>query len=506
MTSAATISPVPQELVKTEAGSPAPSPDISVAPEVPPAPAEIPCALSLPGGSLAQNPAPPRPVLLAGGLKLPEILLQGDEPVAWAPPQETSEAPELSALRSQRPTEPVQAAEEELPDAYGTGRLHLLARDPRCLHVHWDLTLEQQRYHISRSKHPHLTVRVRFDDVLGELAGETHVHPESRSWFLHVDQPARTYVAELGYYDQTGRWRQVSVSDPATTPADTAAQDLEVRFVTVSLEPASSPVREAPAQPPLTFQGTQPVRLPASTGPAPGESAPSPREAPPSQMIQSSPRWEEPPAAAMRPVEPVFPVSKQVVQPDGLGTGHPPPSTEPVDWTQAQEDGLAELLGVTVVRQAWPSSAEIAELLKQHADRGPVPEAVRRGLGQQPSQVSSPAGAEWLQVSSPAGAQAPGAKEFWFIVNAELVIYGATEPSATVSIGGRPIRLRPDGTFSFRFSLPDGHYALPIKAVAVHGDTRRAELQFERQTQYRGEVGVHPQDPALQTPAPEHVG
>ena len=32
---------------------------------------------------------------------------------------------------------------------------------------------------------------------------------------------------------------------------------------------------------------------------------------------------------------------------------------------------------------------------------------------------------------------------------------GATEPDAAVTIGGRKIQLRKDGTFSFRFALPD---------------------------------------------------
>jgi hypothetical protein len=90
-------------------------------------------------------------------------------------------------------------------------------------------------------------------------------------------------------------------------------------------------------------------------------------------------------------------------------------------------------------------------------------------------------------------------------VNAELVIYGATEPDARVSIGGRTIRLRPDGTFSYRFSLPDGQYALPATAVAVHGETRHAELRFQRATRYEGEVGAHPQDPTLKPPAAENL-
>jgi len=97
-------------------------------------------------------------------------------------------------------------------------------------------------------------------------------------------------------------------------------------------------------------------------------------------------------------------------------------------------------------------------------------------------------------------------KGFWFKVNAELIIYGSTEPDARVSIGGRPIRLRPDGSFSYRFALPDGAYELPVVAISRDGDDgRAAELRFSRDTRYSGDVGMHPQDAALKPPSPANL-
>ena len=85
-------------------------------------------------------------------------------------------------------------------------------------------------------------------------------------------------------------------------------------------------------------------------------------------------------------------------------------------------------------------------------------------------------------VSSPFGG-AERQRGFWFNVNAELIIYGATEPDATVTIGDRKIKLRPDGTFSFRFALPDGEYPLPAAAHSADGEeTREARLEFSRNT------------------------
>jgi uncharacterized protein len=111
-----------------------------------------------------------------------------------------------------------------------------------------------------------------------------------------------------------------------------------------------------------------------------------------------------------------------------------------------------------------------------------------------------------LPSSLPPAAELPRKKGFWFNINAELIIYGATEPNAEVTIGGRRIRLRPDGSFSYRFALPDGAYELPVNATSADGsDARRAELNFSRDTSYSGEVGAHPQDKSLHIPTPENV-
>ncbi|NDB74325.1 MAG: Rho termination protein, partial [Verrucomicrobia bacterium] len=118
---------------------------------------------------------------------------------------------------------------------------------------------------------------------------------------------------------------------------------------------------------------------------------------------------------------------------------------------------------------------------------------------------SSPFGALG-SLAGPLGGGGAEAHGFWFNINAELIIYGATEPDANVTIGGRQIRLRPDGTFSYRFALPDGTFDLPAVATSAAGDdTRAAELRFRRQTAYHGSVGTHPQDASLKPPLPENV-
>jgi hypothetical protein len=133
-----------------------------------------------------------------------------------------------------------------------------------------------------------------------------------------------------------------------------------------------------------------------------------------------------------------------------------------------------------------------------------APELVR-GRGEKeiaPSQLAQPTplGGEAEGVSS---AMAPAKQRpggFWFNVNAELVLYGATEPGASVTVGGRPVPLRPDGTFSCRCSLPDGEHEVTVSALSEEGELRQATLKFSRMTDYRGEAGPAPQDPLPKPP------
>ncbi len=85
-----------------------------------------------------------------------------------------------------------------------------------------------------------------------------------------------------------------------------------------------------------------------------------------------------------------------------------------------------------------------------------------------------------------AGAIPMRPRQFWLIADAELIVYGATEPDATVTIGDRQIQLNPDGTFRFQMSFQDGLINYPIVAVAADGEqTRSIHMKFNRETPSR---------------------
>lgn len=81
------------------------------------------------------------------------------------------------------------------------------------------------------------------------------------------------------------------------------------------------------------------------------------------------------------------------------------------------------------------------------------------------------------------GGVASRQRSFWLVADAELIVYGATDPAATLTIGEEIVPLSADGTFRVQVPFRDGQQHYPIKAVAADGEqTRNITLEFERTT------------------------
>ncbi|MGD0349034.1 MAG: DUF4912 domain-containing protein [Verrucomicrobiota bacterium] len=365
-------------------------------------------------------------------IEVPPILLEGDQP---SPPPASGPGQKY-ALGPVPPAQQFETAETELPEAYGTKKLFLTARDPHWLYAHWDLTREQQLKLNAKSSDGHLVLRVYAKKIEGPPLYEIHVHPESRHWFAHVERAGDSYAAELGYYSPAGRWMRVAASGATVTPPDAASAETGAEFATIPLE------------------------------------FPFPKLL---QIVKQAVRENLPLAQAIEEL-------RRHGHPD-LPRAFSAPTPA---WTPQQEQALAKIISLDGVRRVWMGSLEITELIRRKLAR----EISSLGV----SSLSSPFG----------GAEQP--KGFWFNINAELIIYGATEPTAKVTLASREIKLRPDGSFSFRFALPDGKYELPAVAVSADGsEARTADLKFSRATKYHGNVGTHPQDPALKPPSPKNI-
>ena len=380
-------------------------------------------------------------------LGVPPLLLEGDSPVE---PQRSGPGARY-ALGPQPPAARFgPGTSGELPSTYGTQRLLLVARDPHWLYAHWDLSDTQLKEYNALSADRHLVLRVFRDSVDDPPHAEVHVHPESRNWFVHVGVGGARYVAALGYYtDPDRRWIQITASSPTFTPPDSISDDTSVQFATIPAE--------------ISF--------------------------------------EELVAIVKTAIAEHVPLAEAVLQLKAAGFPDLPSPEQFArkPWTPLQEQAMAKILSMDSVRRIWLGSMEITELVRRQLGRE-ISSAAAAQLGRD---QAAPSGLG--SISSPYGG-VERKRGFWFNINAELIVYGATEPDAEVRIGGRVIKLRGDGTFSYRFSLPDGDYPLPAMATSADGEEQRiADLRFTRETAYRGEVPAHPQDPKLKTPHPAHV-
>ena len=71
-------------------------------------------------------------------------------------------------------------------------------------------------------------------------------------------------------------------------------------------------------------------------------------------------------------------------------------------------------------------------------------------------------------------------KSFWLKADTEIIVYGATEPDATLTVQGKNVPLAADGSFTLRFYLPDGQQSYPIEAVSSCG-TMKKQITFNVQ-------------------------
>ena len=101
----------------------------------------------------------------------------------------------------------------------------------------------------------------------------------------------------------------------------------------------------------------------------------------------------------------------------------------------------------------------------------------------------------WASGRSESGSGIVRPRSFWLVADAELIVYGATDPSASLFIGEEQIALDADGTVRVHVPFRDGQQIYPIRAVAADGEQERSiRLEFERTTP---EARVNTRDQAV---------
>jgi hypothetical protein len=312
-----------------------------------------------------------------------------------------------------------------LPESYGTKKLFLVARDPHILFAYWDLN-QVQYQEASRAAHDGKVFLEVYVPGEGRVQ-QIHIWDCHKNWYLQVNRPDTGFVAQLGYYRPDGSFEVMARSAEVRTPRDTLSPNTDARFVTIPFHVSFRELYD------LIAAQSQPGEELAET------------------------------LARLQRSDFELPFQARV----------------PRDLTEKESEELLEYLGDEEVRRRMVGSFEITEILKKRFET-----MLSSG------QWASSAGAWVTSVSSPFGASF-GARErgFHMHVNAELIIYGGTEPNAKVRIDGQDITLSKDGTFSYHFVFPDGQFHIPIAATSADGvESRSALLSCLRMTELEGDV------------------
>ena len=161
-----------------------------------------------------------------------------------------------------------------------------------------------------------------------------------------------------------------------------------------------------------------------------------------------------------------------------------PPAKKQAAMVGSEGDIYNKVFGMTQSTEAMRIAGSLFGSMQQVPEQAVSSYVFPSGVGMWA--VPNVSGLNMSGVGFSASAPPVRPRKFWLIADAELIVYGATEPDATVTIGDREIKLNPDGTFRFQMSFQDGVIDYPIKAVAADGEqTRSIHMNFERQTPSR---------------------
>ena len=316
----------------------------------------------------------------------------------------------------------------ELPGGYGESRIVLMPRDPQWGYCYWDISNEHKE-ELRRQGGQQLALRIYDITDIDINSQAPHNVQEylcdemAREWYVPIPVSDRDYTIDIGYRCADGRWLILARSASVRIPPVYPSDWVEDNFVTVDWD------RGLEGQ--TVFDLVTPSQKEAYSATTNGQGR-------------------------------------------GQGRG------------QGQGNEIYDrIFGMTESAEAMRVAGSLFGSMQQTPEQAISSYIFPSGVGMWALPTASGINMSGAGMSG-AGFVPPRSRKFWLVADAELIVYGATEPDATVTVGGRPIKLNPDGTFRFQMSFQDGVIDYPIVAVAADGEqTRSVHMNFERQTPSR---------------------
>ena len=429
----------------------------------------------------------------------------------------------------------------ELPRSYGSNLIFLVAQEPHWLFTYWDIDI---------SRHPGGPTHLRVFTSDTDVESQIEVPFETRNWYIPVKQAGASYHVEIGYL-RGAEWKTIARSKTARTPLDRMSESEAFQCATIplhlSFESLMGNLKGAVLEGEALLGALARLQLDGKLFPEgsisddrttvlrallgedflDGLNRGSLSSADVEQRIREALQEKLSSGGASQ-----FALGGSLENAGSsfLGAMGALSSGGPVSsWNVATLSSWATLVTwAAQARSSWGgenlssgggalSSSQPSSSWAGAAQSSWGVEHLSSWLKSAQSSWTEAALSSWNAGAFSSWTQAAAsswaggsenlssfgaARKFFMHVNAEVIFYGGTDPQASVTVDGKPIKLAPDGSFRYHFIFPDGEFEIPIVATSPDGlETRKAFLRFERDT---GKVGGV--DDTAQPPLGEPMG
>ena len=338
---------------------------------------------------------------------------------------------------------PITINEYELPSYSNTSRITLITKDPFWIYAYWEIadsSVEDVRRELGGSLDGARFVVRMYDVTYRDFNGfnanhwfDIEVGRYSTNWYISLWNDNVSYVGEIGIVHNSGRFFPMARSNFVHTPRSNSSNKFEEIWMDLSQELPKPPASRAGAAVQYDTAGKFSYSAIAKR-----------------RKIYLT-------EADLRAYYSKFsPLLRERL------------------FSRISRKSVYRYLYSSMSGSEWRDLLYFRRLADTNYDR-----KVMIGA----SEFTYLGGSENLQAGASEFVQPSKKRQFFFEIGAELIVYGRTEPDAEVRLGDKKVDLRPDGTFSMRFALPDGKVNLPFTATSKDKiDTKKITTAVERKT------------------------
>ncbi len=338
---------------------------------------------------------------------------------------------------SAQPHRPVDST--EIAQSYGATSITLMARDPYWIYAYWEIAPEsirkmQERIGDSMQGWTHAlrmydATAIDFDGSNANRWFDIDVGTHTNNWYISMWSDNVTYCADIGIRTKKGEFHALARSNFVTTPRAQSSGRSDVVWMEACVggEP----------QPFAVVETAAPERRDVSVLPA-------------------------------RPLSTTASKRQRLYL-----------TREDIRAYYAKLFSSLGTIAAARLRGKALAGHErrVDDIVLKGMGRG---DFVKRLLGGASEELTMAGGASEL-LGGGASERQQQPRKFFFDMGTELIVYGRTEPDATVKLGDRTVSLREDGTFTLRFALPDGVIPLDFAARSRDGaETRTIQTSVQR--------------------------